>query len=206
MPFVDSFSVGLYRNNGVKGLFNFIFYLNSILIEYILDLSNGTKRIRCESGSSTSQDEWEEKSIKAAKPKRSRRSTHHPCENCDNVFSSSAMLKKHMRTEHNISVFQCKLCSFKSDSHNNLYGHQKSEHPEIFHCDVCEHVAATLHALKTHRRVEHEGGKYLCDQCDYITNLLSSLRKHKSQAHEVWKHKENLEIIFLNHNRAHLFK
>ena len=102
------------------------------------------------------------------------------CEHCDQTFSRKRMLKTHMSLEHNKKLYICSHCPFKTDMSARLHEHQASEHPGLFKCNVCAHLAASMFALKAHKKVEHEGKISNCHYfdfslCLFITHIYYSL-------------------------------
>ena len=113
----------------------------------------------------SSADEWipDEERITV----KSTRSLY-PCEHCDQTFSRKRMLKTHTSLEHNQKLYICSRCPFRTVMSARLHEHQVSEHPGLFKCNVCDHVAASMVVLKAHKKVEHEGKMSNYRFCSFI--------------------------------------
>ena len=54
----------------------------------------------------------------------------------------------------------------------------------IHECDECHKTYSSNKALCTHKKIVHQGAKYICDQCDYQATQTSDLTKHIQSKHE----------------------
>ena len=121
----------------------FVYSFPEIILRWYFNSGNfdraSEKRPRIEiSDPESSADEWIPDAERIIV--KSTRSLY-PCEHCDQTFSRKRMIQTHMSLEHNKKL--------------------------LFKCNVCAHVAASMFALKAHKKVEHEGKISNCHYFDF---------------------------------------
>lgn len=111
----------------------------------------------------------------------------YPCNQCELVTTSEALLKKHqiVHLPDSEKPFHCKFCLKGFGTEHDLNRHEKSHTNERpFACKVCGKGFVTYVELKQHFIAQHTGDKpFICEICQQGHKDRWSYRNHLS-AHE----------------------
>ena len=136
------------------------------------------------------------------------------CPTCDNKFSHSWKLKRHLITHADERAFTCSQCDKKFKHSWALQRHQVSVHNGLqaqnkplisltqlhtkpFHCKICDRAFKTSWELKRHNFVHTQEKPYKCQHCDLEFSRSDNLRKHERKNHWV-SNSEKLSSSFEN--------
>ena len=83
------------------------------------------------------------------------------------------------------STFSCEQCDNKYSRSSHLRRHIKSKHDCLkYACDHCDFQTTIQYHLKKHIEELHEGIKYICNLCEYKATRKSNLKRHFEVRHE----------------------
>ena len=83
------------------------------------------------------------------------------------------------------STFSCEQCDNKYSRSSHLRRHIKSKHDLFkYSCDHCDYQTGVQYHLKSHIEELHEGIKYVCDLCEFKTTRKSNLKRHFAVRHD----------------------
>ena len=106
------------------------------------------------------------------------------CSECTKIYTTSAGLNVHIKSEHNRIRHQCPDCNFKGITKGALNIHIQSVHEKIrFSCKQCDHQATTKSGLTIHMDGMHGDNVYFCVECDYQTRYRNQLGVHLRKKH-----------------------
>ena len=80
------------------------------------------------------------------------------CASCEEIFTHSSYLKKHIRTVHKgHKDFKCEICQKVFTSNGSLKNHIKMIHEgrKDYKCEICEKEFSTAEFLKNHAKKFH---------------------------------------------------
>ncbi|XP_047037938.1 zinc finger protein 674-like isoform X1 [Helicoverpa zea] len=126
------------------------------------------------------------------KPKRRRKrgpmSTKH-CSRCPVKYHFIAKLQEHMKTEHNVSLYVCKVCKAVTEDYQEYHSHLKT-HTNVHQCALCNTVfkkrSTIIKHLKWHERrknISKAENAHICEICGVILEDEVSLRQHYDTKH-----------------------
>ena len=104
------------------------------------------------------------------------------CAVCDQNFSSTFNLNRHITNKHNNTrLFECSMCGFKTKRKEQLKEHRETHNAEIsFECDTCDFVSNRRRELEGHKQKCRGRHKiYQCENCDKKCVSPDALRMHK---------------------------
>lgn len=111
------------------------------------------------------------------------------CSRCPIKYRFAAKLKDHMKLEHNVDLFICKVCKAMYEDENEYHNHMRT-HTNIHQCDVCHTVFkkrdTIINHLKWHEKMKNISqteGAHICEICGVITEDEPSLREHCDTKH-----------------------
>ena len=106
----------------------------------------------------------------------------YPCENCSRVFTDSAVLQKHIRTQHvGARAHACPECgkTFATSSGLKQHTHIHSS-VKPFQCEVCFKAYTQFSNLCRHKRMHADCRLQIkCNKCGQAFSTVTSLAKHK---------------------------
>ncbi|CAB3247168.1 unnamed protein product [Arctia plantaginis] len=115
--------------------------------------------------------------------------THKLCSRCPVKYRFAAKLKEHMKLEHNIDLFICKICQAITEDEHEYYNHMRT-HTNVHQCAICNTVFkkrdTIINHLKWHERMKNISqieGAHICEICGVITEDEKSLREHYDSKH-----------------------
>ncbi|XP_068449488.1 zinc finger and BTB domain-containing protein 40 isoform X2 [Clinocottus analis] len=121
----------------------------------------------------------------------------HKCSTCSKVFTSAALLDKHIGTHTGAKPFSCDLCNKSYQQLSGLWYHNRTNHPEVFanhtrqlktlvQCDVCFKFFPSAATVAKHQAAEHQGCAAAAVQCPYCPDVLGGeeeMQEHVSSQH-----------------------
>ncbi|KAJ8360633.1 hypothetical protein SKAU_G00171580 [Synaphobranchus kaupii] len=121
---------------------------------------------------------------------------YHQCDVCSKVFTTAALLMKHMVTHIGKKPFSCKICHKAYQQLSGLWYHNRTTHPEVFagqgprllksvfQCTSCNKAFCTNASLAKHEKAEHPAEKvYECEDCKQVFTSFDVLVTHKKENH-----------------------
>jgi len=117
------------------------------------------------------------------------------CRKCAEIFSSSALHRKHMREVHRESAIAktCHKCGKNFSSHSGLRNHERGVHQGIrYQCEICPSSFFSKKDAKEHLSSVHMGNKIQCPHCPRDFNRRSELNRHKRNVHNIDTNLEKL--------------
>ncbi|XP_055606918.1 zinc finger protein 60-like [Uranotaenia lowii] len=114
---------------------------------------------------------------KAHHERRDHRS--YPCLQCDEVFPTWALMKKHSY-DHPSNNVTCKICGSVIKYATALRAHmQRHEKAKKFSCEYCDYTTNTIMSLKSHISVHNKiNWKYKCEICGSPFRSRAALKQH----------------------------
>ena len=113
-----------------------------------------------------------------------------PCNQCDNVFSTSSNQLKHIKSVHEGLRHKCNLCSMEYTQACHLKKHIQSTHVTeysyfggTFPCNQCDKVLSTSSNRLKHTKAIHEGVRHTCTLCNKEYTTVDSLSRHIKSVH-----------------------
>ncbi|XP_056293708.1 zinc finger and BTB domain-containing protein 40 isoform X2 [Pseudoliparis swirei] len=122
----------------------------------------------------------------------------HKCATCSKVFTSAALLEKHMGTHTGAKPFTCDLCNKSYQQLSGLWYHNRTNHPEVFanhtrqlktlvQCDICFKFFPSAATVAKHQAAEHQGAtEAAAVQCPYCPAVLcgeEAMQEHLGSLH-----------------------
>ncbi|XP_053620543.1 zinc finger protein 2-like [Plodia interpunctella] len=108
------------------------------------------------------------------------------CSRCPIKYRFVAKLKEHMRTEHGIVLYACKICQALMEDEFEFRQHLKT-HTNVHQCELCDtifHKRETMIAhIKWHESKMNTDANYVCKVCGEITNSEEELQEHSDKKH-----------------------
>ena len=91
---------------------------------------------------------------------------YHYCDKCDNKFTSTVTLRKHIEAKHEGKKFKCDFCPAMFSAHFHLKTHKIIEHSkdDKYACKHCGKRLRSVMDRKTHER-KHEEPQFQCSIC-----------------------------------------
>ena len=131
------------------------------------------------------KSQWKQVLIQHKKNMHER--TLFPCNQCDFKAKWKGSVTTHIRNKHEKITNDCDICGDKSyTTMCSLKFHKKTVHEGIIehNCDICEYMAKSIKALKSHKASAHEGVTYNCDECDHRSKTKHLLKIHQDNVHK----------------------
>lgn len=126
----------------------------------------------CKYISSSSQNE---KYVVCGKEYNNQHIFHNRCYKCQEVFTSTLLVEKHLRKEHNILPYICSMCSmgFLKEHHCENHEYFCKGGPLLF-CKICFRKMSGLKQLKDHMKKNHLHEKLLENKIVNFADLLDN--------------------------------
>lgn len=112
------------------------------------------------------------------------------CSHCPAVFMKVNTLTFHISMHGNEEQNKCKLCSYSTNSANNLMVHQQLHNYSSFasvghsvynhRCNRCPAAFSKKSRLEKHITLHGLDAKWKCDKCDYAVHYAATLVKHRA--------------------------
>jgi KRAB domain-containing zinc finger protein len=103
----------------------------------------------------------------------------HQCEQCEYTAPKRVLVINHMRSH---GIFQCKRCTFRADSEDNLEEHSALEHKDRSDCKFCKncnrYVKCSEIPLEKHMEDCQGRIPFKCPECSKEFQYESSLKCH----------------------------
>lgn len=104
--------------------------------------------------------------------------TNHPCPNCDRIFVSGSLLKRHSMIHTGEKPHVCEICNRRFAQLGQLNFHRKFHNNPRYRCHVCSKPFLRPSDIKKHLRT-HTGEKpYDCKVCLKSFAQLGALQQH----------------------------
>ncbi|XP_078655573.1 zinc finger protein 532-like [Branchiostoma floridae x Branchiostoma belcheri] len=91
------------------------------------------------------------------------------CLECGRQLASQELLAEHLQTHTKGTVHNCSECKASFAKASLLYSHMTKEHgkPKKYPCSMCNRMFESVHSMKRHVRINHQGIKrvYRCWYC-----------------------------------------
>ena len=105
---------------------------------------------------------------------------NHQCPQCNQVFSYSSALSRHMRIHAGEKPFECQVCGRKFSQSSSLSRHMHTHIDVRGHvCGICQKDYKVKDDLKKHLRTHTEQRSHKCDTCGAKFFRAYSLKTHK---------------------------
>lgn len=109
---------------------------------------------------------------------------------CPCVVPKETTLLIHLGREHQLKVFGCAQCTFRTKTKSDLKQHLIAVHdqPDAFTCDYCDYETGDVMTLAEHRILKHnEPYPLTCTICKEFECLTeTALALHEAVVHGVW--------------------
>ncbi|XP_026743429.1 zinc finger protein 684-like [Trichoplusia ni] len=125
-------------------------------------------------------------------PKRRRKRgpmTLKLCTRCPVKYRFAAKLKEHMKLEHKVDLFVCKVCKAMTEDEQEYHNHLKT-HTNIHQCALCNMVFkkrdTIINHLKWHekmRNISQAENAHICEICGVILENEDGLKQHYENKH-----------------------
>ncbi|XP_072933962.1 uncharacterized protein [Epargyreus clarus] len=125
-------------------------------------------------------------------PKRRRRRNpmdYKSCSRCPIKYRFVAKLKEHMKTDHNIDMFYCKICKAIIEDEQEFNNHLKT-HMNVHRCSICDAVFkkrdTIIAHIKSHeamKKLRQSKGAHVCEICGWMLKDAESLKEHHEDKH-----------------------
>ncbi|XP_063835501.1 zinc finger protein 260-like [Ostrinia nubilalis] len=123
------------------------------------------------------------------KRKKREPMTSKKCTRCPIKYRFTAKLKQHMRKEHGVTLYSCKVCDALTEDQEFHKFHIQT-HTNIYRCDICtvtfKKRDAIINHMKEHAVIRHissDDAEYVCMQCGMILADEKSLLNHTNANH-----------------------
>ena len=112
---------------------------------------------------------------------------HFQCQECKKIFSARSSWREHVRSQHELVVYECDQCSYKINNNSKLTIHRKTIHEGFrYSCDFCDWKGLALRLLRTHIKSKHGED-----------NLIKSQLKHKIKQKVDFEQRRQCPICFV---------
>ena len=109
------------------------------------------------------------------------------CRHCDAIFLTAEPLKKHLKSDHNVSTeqqFVCKYCGKMLENEKSIKAHELRNHGNIeYGCQTCDYCGKSFlesNQLKRHVSITHvEARPFVCDICPKTFKQRETLVAHR---------------------------
>ena len=160
-------------------------------------LASSTRKLPTEKNQSEKQTEKRQPTVEtlATQEMQQSETTAHPqtgarsvaalsCDLCD--YSAFGIeMQVHLRTAHNISSYQCKICEELCINWDGLFVHVTETHGKlVFRCKLCPKRFTTKRTLKMHKSNCHKT-EYQCDKCGSFQQSKTHLKVHLNRHNKV---------------------
>ncbi|XP_026764916.2 zinc finger protein 57-like isoform X2 [Galleria mellonella] len=115
--------------------------------------------------------------------------TYKKCSQCPIKYRFIAKLKEHMKADHNISLFVCKICQALMENEEEFALHLKT-HTNIYQCETCNIVFKKRDTIISHLKWHEEmknmstvDGANVCKVCGDILKDEEDLKDHCEREH-----------------------
>ncbi|KAJ0170466.1 hypothetical protein K1T71_013837 [Dendrolimus kikuchii] len=115
------------------------------------------------------------------------------CTHCPVKYRFLTKLKHHMKNDHNIDLYICKICKAMTEDKQEYHDHMRT-HTNIHQCAVCNMVfkrrSTIISHLQQHEKMknclnnEQIEGAHICELCGMILEGEDELLEHKESRHE----------------------
>ena len=131
--------------------------------------------------------EIEKKTVENENAKSTLRNKWHTCGKCYFKSQSRNLLKNHMNEHHDVTLYNCISCQYKTEKKTHLRQHNETKHytDAKFWCDECDYKAPAKQRVKIHKLRIHQGVRFPCDQCQYTASSKEYVAKHKLKQHKL---------------------
>lgn len=86
------------------------------------------------------------------------------------------------------SLFSCEQCENKYSRSSHLRRHIKAKHEDFkYACEFCDFQTKIQYHHKKHFEESHVGIKYVCEHCNYEATRKGNLKRHIERTHEKQK-------------------
>ncbi|XP_049882220.1 zinc finger protein 62-like [Pectinophora gossypiella] len=116
--------------------------------------------------------------------------TFRKCSQCPVQYRFLGKLKMHMKTEHNMDLFVCKVCKAIMEDEQEFNRHLKS-HMDVHRCNICDTVFKKRDTIIAHLKWHEEmknmsklDGAHVCELCGYILPNEDQLKEHYDKKHD----------------------
>ncbi|XP_044269362.1 zinc finger protein 383-like isoform X32 [Tribolium madens] len=123
-------------------------------------------------------------SLKLSKHKSRHREKKHKCSYCDRMFLHLFEVKKHVSVRHlKEKNLVCDSCDYKTHCSTALRLHVVTKHTRDFKykCEVCNRGYSIAGHLDRHKKVVHEGFRFVCELCPKMYKNEILFKKHVKQ-------------------------
>ncbi|CAG9132968.1 unnamed protein product [Plutella xylostella] len=126
--------------------------------------------------------------VKKVRKKRSPM-LYQKCSQCPVRYRFTTKLRDHMKTDHNIDLYICKICKFNTED-QSAYRTHLLMHTNVYICDTCgvsfkkrDTIIAHLQRHRTCNHFNRTDGAQICEVCGQIL-LSDTQQEHYDKAHE----------------------
>ena len=125
----------------------------------------------------------------------------HSCPHCGNKFKQGGTLANHIKVVHEGMKYTCDQCGIKVSTRAYLRIHIESVHEGVkYDCNLCDQKFSRKKSVEVHRLAVHEGMRFLCDQCDYQASQMGDLQVHiKNKKCSTWRRRGSKKSKDSNH-------
>lgn len=111
--------------------------------------------------------------------------TPYVCTECRKAYSSSYLLRTHMKNHRGEKDFMCDQCPFRTLTKANLNQHMVvHKNEKDYMCEYCGRLFRSHSGLQSHIQINHlHKKKYSCTECDYGTYSKLVLHSHVQVKH-----------------------
>ncbi|XP_063630713.1 myoneurin-like [Cydia splendana] len=126
---------------------------------------------------------------KSKKRKKRKPMTFMFCSQCPVKYRFGAKLRDHMKNEHNIDLFVCRVCKATMEDEQEFNNHLKT-HTNTHICAICNMVFKKRDTIISHLK-KHEAmhqsamtGSHICELCGQVLADEDHLKQHYEKKHD----------------------